>query len=84
MSNLYQRALNHFGEQNQRLKLVEEMAELTRACVRFDDFENFVEEIADVQIMLEQMIQEHEIGELVSCVKSAKLKRLEKLLDDAI
>ena len=56
---------NHYGFSNQLQMLVEEMAELTQAICkykRFENakerigvFENLVEEVADVQIVLSQI-----------------------------
>lgn len=49
---LYEKALDKFGNQNQKLKLIEEMAELTQAIIKDS---NIAEEIADVQIVLDQL-----------------------------
>ena len=49
---LEQKALNHFGNNVQKLKLIEEMAELTQAILKNS---NVAEEIADVQIVLNQI-----------------------------
>lgn len=56
-------AIERYGEERQLVKCCEEMAELTQAiCKRFDkgpgcdfDTEAVVEELADVEIMLEQL-----------------------------
>lgn len=50
--NLYEKALDKFGNQHQKLKLIEEMAELTQAIIKDS---NIAEEIADVQIVLDQI-----------------------------
>lgn len=51
---------DHYGENHQMLKAVEEMAELTQAILKRRTCEwsytAFVEELADVCIMLEQML----------------------------
>lgn len=47
--------LNIYGEEAQAKKVIEELAELQRAIVR-EDVENIHEEIADVLIMLEQLM----------------------------
>ena len=52
METIHQRALSKFGEQNQHLKLIEEMSELTQAILKLT---NVAEEIADVQIVLDQL-----------------------------
>lgn len=87
---IYEQALKKFGIFNQQLKMIEEMAELTKELVKYNDhfiteaeFEqmraNISEEIADVQIVLDQMKlffpdwKQHE---------ERKLKRLEELVRD--
>ena len=60
---LYCEAIERYGEHRQLVKVCEELAELQQAiCKRFDvsvgverDVEEVVEEIADVEIMLEQL-----------------------------
>ena len=46
---------DYYGEENQQLKLIEEMGELISAMAR-DDYDNYIEELADVSIVLEQII----------------------------
>ena len=48
-------AIRRYGTGNQRLKAMEELAELIRALARCDDRENIAEEMADVRIMLDQL-----------------------------
>lgn len=57
MQTIHQRALSKFGEQNQKDMAIEEMAELTQALLkeRRGRESNVAEEIADVQIVLDQM-----------------------------
>lgn len=55
MSDKLEKIFNHYGYNNQRKKLIEECSELIRAIVRDDD-ENFVEELADVTILTEQIL----------------------------
>lgn len=50
--NQYEKAFDKFGNQHQKLKLIEEMAELTQAIIKDS---NISEEIADVQIVLDQI-----------------------------
>lgn len=85
---IYKKALQKFGIPNQKLKLIEEMAELTQGLVKVDNYynskpeeaqirSNIAEEIADVQIVLDQFKilypdwKQH---------KERKLKRLEELV----
>lgn len=54
-----QKALEHFGIQNQKMKAIEEMAELTNALMRLRDGrcaeQDVITEIADVTIMMQQL-----------------------------
>ena len=72
--NIHQQALNKFGHENQYLKLIEEMAELTQAILKGT---NVSEEIADVQIVLDQIKILH--PDWISW-EQVKLKRLDELL----
>lgn len=53
--------INHYGTLNQKLIAIEEMAELQKAIVKTirqnskENTEAIIEEIADVQVMLEQL-----------------------------
>ena len=87
--NIMTRAIQHFGETAQIDMAVEEMAELTKAICKVKRaqagaemgaaVENVVEEIADVQIMLDQLrIIFHRSTEEV---EEAKLERLKNRLD---
>lgn len=55
--------LAHYGAQAQRRQLVEECAELIQAVAKYErtgaetSYYNFIEELADVEIMVEQMKQ---------------------------
>ena len=52
-------AVEHYGEDAQILKLVEECGELSTAAMHYRDrkapVEDFIDELADVQIMIWQM-----------------------------
>lgn len=45
---------DYYGINVQTLKLIEELSELIRALCR-QDYDNIIEELADVEIMLEQV-----------------------------
>jgi NTP pyrophosphatase (non-canonical NTP hydrolase) len=49
----------HYGEEHQMLKAVEEMAELTQAIMKYLDnpaeWDSLIDELADVNIMIEQL-----------------------------
>lgn len=48
--------LQHYGEEHQQEKAIEEMAELISA-IKHKDRSNYVDELADVQVMIEQLFQ---------------------------
>lgn len=77
---IYEKALSVFGIHSQVHMVFEEMAELQKALCKFErgkpDIENIAEEIADVQIMLEQITQFFCIREQVELEKDKKLSRL--------
>lgn len=52
MKTIYKQALEHYGIENQENKAIEEMAELIQAICKQS---NIAEEIADTQIMLDQL-----------------------------
>ena len=86
--SICKRAVNTFGEHSQMIKCVEECSELQRAIARtildqpigtVQPKDNFVEELADVEIMLQQMKQTTYFDKkLFDFFKEEKLKRLER------
>jgi NTP pyrophosphatase (non-canonical NTP hydrolase) len=90
--NIFKEAVNKFGVENQLLKLVEEMAELTQAIIkrRLNPDEpkylnNMLEEFADVNIVMNQVaysdLMESEIAnDLFNMHYKRKLDRMESLL----
>jgi len=82
-NDIYIEAINVFGKEKQMNMAIEEMAELIKEIskvIRYDSIEkpnsNIVEEIADVEIMLEQ------VKDIMSChaaVYSMKMKKLNRL-----
>lgn len=46
---------DHYGIENQKLQFIQELAELIQAITKGDE-ENFVEELADVQVMIDQFV----------------------------
>lgn len=69
-----ERIADHFGLESQKLKTVEECSELIQA-IENEDFENIVEEIADVLIMIRQLIYLYEIKENVNEMIKIKIQR---------
>lgn len=59
--------LKHYGEEHQQEKAIEEMAELITA-IKHGDRENYVEELADVQVMIEQLFQALSSKEQQKCI----------------
>ena len=54
MTTEIRKILNHYGIEHQKSKSIEELSELIRAISR-NDSKNIMEEIADVEIMIEQL-----------------------------
>jgi len=56
-NNIYDRAIKCYGVKNQVLKAVEELNELSTSLLHwtFNKENNVLEEIADVEIMIEQL-----------------------------
>lgn len=77
---LYRLAISTYGPEAQTVMVFEEMAELQKELCKHargtDNRESIAEEIADVQIMLEQMIELHGCEDAVLCYKRHKLERL--------
>lgn len=79
---IYQEAIDLWGINSQMIKTIEEMSELTsELCHELYDkgsIESIIEELADVEIMIEQM---KAIFPSVEAIKNEKLKRLALLID---
>lgn len=75
-----------YGKEHQTLQLVQELAELIQAITKGDK-ENFIEEIADVQVMIDQFIIMHpdldkEMRRIQLEKVKRQLKRMEELKND--
>ena len=85
-SEIYQKALDKWGTNFQIIMVMEEMSELQKALIKHirgkGNRSDIIEELADVDIMLEQMKIAFNCAEDVMIVKSEKLSRLEGLLND--
>lgn len=83
---IYRQAVEHFGKLNQLIKTMEECGELIRALARWINGQpvigNIAEEIADVEIMLEQVkvVLGEQYEEYLELKKAEKLGRLAKLI----
>lgn len=82
---LYQKAMDTYGLENQTRMVFEEMAELQKELCKalrgFINTKNISEEIADVEIMLEQMKEYYKLYLMVEEIKTSKLNRLENNLE---
>lgn len=67
--------LNHYGEEHQQEKSIEEMAELITA-IKHKDRANYIEELADVGVMLEQLYQALSLEEKATYIKTQNNKIL--------
>lgn len=86
MTNLeiLQSAIEHFGKEAQEKKAIEEMAELIVELTRPErrkDKNSICEEIADVQIMLDQLSLIYENRD-IEMWRDIKLKRLDNYLKE--
>lgn len=87
MKEIEIKAIETYGAMNQTMVAIEEMAELMQALVKClrgkKDRNNLVEEIADVQIMLDQVMMIHgiELNEVIR-VMEEKTKRLKERMEN--
>ena len=76
---LYQALADFYGEKNQCLLCIEEMAELTKELLKFErgflNYEQIAEEVADVTITLEQVVNIYNISDDVQKYREKKLQR---------
>lgn len=81
------RVISVFGEKNQQMQTLEELMELQRAVFEHvhrgtDNRDNIVEEIADVEIMLAQLKEIHNIDpKEIEMIQERKLNRLDHTID---
>ena len=84
-TQIYQKAVETYGISAQEDMLLEEMAELSKVILKGrrygKNIQEFTDEIADVEIMLEQMKQHFGIGDEVKARKRFKKERLGKRLE---
>ena len=83
--HIYESALNKWGKENQTRMMFEEMAELQKELCKEargeDNTDAIAEEIADVKIMLEQMMILHGCKDMVEMQMKRKLQRLKERLE---
>lgn len=76
-----QKIANYFGYERQKKKLLEELSELSCALYH-DSFINILEELADVELMLEQVIYLLGRGEEVDRIKKYKVGRTLRMIGE--
>lgn len=83
---LYNKAIETFGEESQRRVAIEEMSELTKELCKWDrncgNKLHIAEEIADVTIMLEQLRIIYGCDDVINDWYDFKLERLERRLTE--
>lgn len=82
--------INHYGTLNQKLIAIEEMAELQKAIVKTirqnskENTEAIIEEIADVQVMLEQLKMIFSCRTKIDEIMDAKIDRqIKRIMDES-
>lgn len=86
VTDTYKQAIETYGVRAQKLMAIEEISELTKEiCKDFRgklDREHLIEEMADVLIMLDQMLLLYKIsGEEVGLMRIKKVERLKERLE---
>lgn len=77
-------AIKHYGAAMQEDIAIEEMSELTQAIIHFrrGREHNIAEEIADVEIMLEQLKIIYQCAPLTEHYKAVKIARLQERIEN--
>lgn len=82
-----QMAIDRFGAEKQLTKAIEEMAELTKELCKYQigqgSTNHLAEEIADVEIMLNQLVMIFSCPKEVMMWKCNKINRLRKRIEEA-
>lgn len=80
---------DYYSDDNQKMKLIEEMAELTQAILKYrqccgvEEYANYIEELADVSILLEQLIINIPCQDYFEDVREGKIRRtLERIKNE--
>lgn len=87
-NGIYEEAIKKWGAESQVLMAIEELGELIVVLSKLgrdknsSDIYDIIEEIADVEIMIEQLKVIFKIHDEVIIEKRGKLKKLRKYLDE--
>lgn len=88
MTEICKAALDKWGAEHQTLMVFEEMAELQKELCKHsrgaDNVLSIAEEIADVQIVLAQMMILFDCAEAVNNWKAVKLSRLKERIENVV
>lgn len=83
--DIYKKAINTFGESAQMIVALEECSELQKEISKIirekGDLGNLAEEIADVEIMLEQLKLIFTLHDKVVTKKGEKIERLKRIIE---
>ena len=80
MIKILKKAIEHFGEPSQIKKCIEELAELIVGISK-NDRDSIIEEIADVEIMINQLKMIYKIKPSeINKIKRYKIKRLSEIM----
>lgn len=86
MRAIIEKAIEIYGPEMQKTVAVEEMSELIKEICKDkrgnNNYLHISEEIADVEIMLEQLKLIYNVGPLVEVQKQKKLNRLQERLNN--
>ena len=86
MSKVYDKAIAKWGKTAQLIMFIEEASELTKELTKDlrnqGDKKAIIEEIADVEIMLEQLKIIYKCSSPLEEIKKIKLARLEERIDN--
>lgn len=83
---IFLKAIIHYGIENQKNQAVEEMSELIKEICKANrgmiNTDNVAEEIADVEIMIDQLKIMYSLGDSVDKFRKYKIKRLEYKIEN--
>lgn len=79
-NKIYEDAIAYFGDESQKIMVIEEMSELAKELCKElrgrGDVEHVADELADVEITLAQIKKIYNIAQMVEDHKDFKLNRL--------
>ena len=85
-TSIIKKAIFVYGKTAQKVKAIEELSELSFAIAKdinnYTDINNIIEEIADVGIMLDQLIILYNCKEKADNARRIKLERLKERLQN--